>query len=177
MPNIVFIGASLDGYIADRNEGLDFLQCVPNPDGDDLGFISFMERIDAIVMGRKTYEMVVGFGGPWPYSKPVYVLSSTLTEVPVHLAGRVHLINAPLKDIVKELNGKGLEKLYIDGGQVVQGFLREDLIDEMIITRIPILLGGGVPLFADLPAHYRFSHVSTEVLLDELVSSRYVRER
>lgn len=85
MRNIVFIGTSLDGYIADKDGGLEFLQSVPNPENDQLGFPEIMDSIDALLMGRKTYETVLGFGGDWPYFKPVFVLSSTLSSQPGHL--------------------------------------------------------------------------------------------
>jgi len=82
MPNVVYIATSLDGYIADANGSLDWLNTVPNPDSTDYGFADFMDGIDALVMGRKTFETVLGFGGDWPYSKPVFVLSSTLKALP-----------------------------------------------------------------------------------------------
>lgn len=82
MANIVFIATSLDGYIADKQGKLDWLQSVPNPDNIDTGFVLLMERIDGLVMGRNTLDVVLGFGCDWPYSKPVFVLSNTMTEVP-----------------------------------------------------------------------------------------------
>ncbi len=175
--NIVFVGTSIDGYIADQNEGLEFLECVPNPEQNDLGFTAFMESVDAVLMGRKTLEMVLSFGFPWHYSKPVFVLSSTMASVPDDLQGKVEIVNGSLEDVVRQLNAKGFRRLYIDGGQLIQGFLREDMIDEMIITRVPILLGGGIPLFADVPEHSLFEHVGTEILLDQLVTTRYRRKR
>ncbi|MFT5699927.1 MAG: dihydrofolate reductase [Desulforhopalus sp.] len=92
MKNIVFIGTSLDGYIADKDGGLDFLSSVPNPDHDALGFPEFIDSIDALLMGRKTYETVLGFGGQWPYTKSVFVLSNTLTSLPEHLQDKVELV-------------------------------------------------------------------------------------
>ena len=175
MANIVYIGMSLDGYIADRDGGLGYLECVPNPDGDDLGYQAFMDRIDALVMGRVTMETVLGFGSDWPYTKPVFVLSSTITSVPAALEGKVEIMNGDLSVIVSELNAKGYENLYIDGGQVIQSFLKADLIDEMILTRLPILIGGGTPLFGELGDPMRFEHVKTNVLLGEIVQSHYRR--
>ncbi len=177
MANIVFVGTSLDGYIADREGGLDFLQTVPNPDGIDFGFSQFMEGVDAVIMGRKTYETVMGFGGAWPYSKPVFVLSSTLVSVPAGVKGKVEIVNGPLREVVTRLNEKGVARLYIDGGNLIQGFLAEDMIDELIVTQVPILLGGGVSLYGRLPNHLEFELVKTEVLLETMIQSHYRRKK
>jgi len=175
MVNVVFIGVSLDGYIADRNGGLDFLQSVPNPEHNELGFPEFMDSIDALLMGRKTYETVLGFGGHWPYIKPVFVLSNLLTWLPENLKGKAELVSGPIEEVVLQLNQRGFENLYIDGGKLIQSFLQRDMIDELIISQIPILLGGGTPLFGVLQSHLMFEHVETEVLLDAIVKSHYKR--
>jgi len=122
MANAVFIGTSLEGYIADRDGGLDFLQSVPNTGSDDLGYAGFMVRIDALLMGRKTYETVLGFGGDWPYSKPVFVLSNSLASLPEHLTGKVELVYGSLKQVVEELQKRSFHELYIDGGTLIQSF-------------------------------------------------------
>jgi dihydrofolate reductase len=175
--NYVFIATSLDGKIADKNNGIDWLNTVPNPDNIDTGFKRFMSKIDALVMGRSTFEVVMGFGIEWPYSVPVFVLSNSLKEVPETCKGKVELVSGDIKTIVEELNNKGFKHLYIDGGQTIQSFLKEDLIDEFIITTIPILLGGGVPLFDELPDERKFQHLKTEVFLEQLVQSHYQRVR
>ena len=89
-------------------------------------------------MGRKTYETVLGFGGQWPYNKPVFVLSNTLSSLPGHLQDEVELVRGSIRQVVEQINSRGLEQLYIDGGELIQNFLQEDMIDEMIITQIPI---------------------------------------
>jgi dihydrofolate reductase len=175
MPNVVFIGTSLDGYIADKDGGLDFLHSIPNPEQDDLGYLDFMNGIDALLMGRKTYETVLGFGGQWPYHKPVFVLSNTLSFLPVDLPEKIELVNGSIRQVVGEINSMGFEQLYIDGGKLIQSFLKEDMIDEIIITQVPILLGGGTSLFGDLPAHLTFELVGTKVLLNVMVQSHYKR--
>ncbi|MGS0827182.1 dihydrofolate reductase family protein [Shewanella sp. 0m-8] len=177
MANIVYIATSLDGFIADKDSKVDWLHDIPNPDGSDLGFSDFMARIDALVMGRNTLEIVLSFGIDWPYSKPVFVLSNTLTELPEALVGKVFLVNGPLKHVVNQLNVQGYSNLYIDGGKTIQGFLQEDLIDELIITTIPVLLGGGVPLFGELASPLKFKHVKAERLIDCLVQNSFVRQR
>lgn len=177
MSNRVFVGTSLDGYIADRNGGLEFLETVPNPEGHDLGFVPFMESVDAILMGRKTMDVVLEFDGPWPYSKPVFVLSSSISALPESLAGKAEVVSGDIHDIVERLNDQGFTDLYIDGGKLIQSFLAEDMIDELIVTQIPILIGGGVLLFGDLPDHLQFELISSEVLLQALVQSHYRRKR
>lgn len=177
MPNLVFIGASIDGYIADRNNKLDFLECIPNPESVDFGFQNFMQRIDCVVMGKKTFETILGFGGEWHYSKPVFVLSSSLTAVPDQLKDKVEVIQGEIKNIVATLNERGFNKLYIDGANVIQSFLEKDMIDEIIISTVPMLLGGGTNLFGMLPAHLSFNHIETQVFLNALVQTRYKRKK
>ncbi|WP_300675251.1 dihydrofolate reductase family protein [Desulfoluna sp.] len=177
MSNSVYVGTSLDGYISDRNGGLDWLQSIPNPDNLDFGWAAFMERIDAVVMGRKTFEKVSSFDCDWPYTRPVFVLSNTLTFLPEAYEGKAALISGSLSDVLETLHRQGHRELYIDGGMAVQSFLKEDLIDEMIITTIPILLGGGTPLFGELPDHSAFEHVRTDVFLNAMVQTHYRRKK
>lgn len=173
MPNIVYIAKSIDGYIADKNGGLDWLQSVPNPDGLDFGYRDFMKEIDAIIMGRKTYETVLEFKMDWPYSKPVFVLSRTINLVPDELADKVEILNGSLNEIIENLNMRDFHNIYIDGGNTIQKFLKEGLIDELIISTIPVILGGGVPLFGELISNINLEHMKTEVFLDEIVQSHY----
>jgi len=147
--NIVFIAQSLDGYIAGPEGELDWLDMVPNPDKDDMGYFALMDEVDAIVMGRKSFDFVAGYDGPWPYKKKVFVLSNTLKEIPEPLRDKCALIKGEVKDILRKLTDLGYPRLYIDGGVTVQNFLKEDLIDELRITTLPILLGGGVILYFD----------------------------
>lgn len=175
--NYVFIARSLDGYIADKDSGIDWLHLVPNPDNLDLGYNSFNNRIDAIVLGRNTYEVVLGFNIPWPYTKPVYVVSNSLEFLPDDLNGKAELVKGALNDILEYIHSEGSSNLYIDGGSLVQSFLREDLIDEMILTTIPVLLGGGIPLFGELPKSMEFKHVKSEVFLNAITQDSYRRRR
>ena len=175
--NIVFIAKSLDGYIAGKNGEIDWLNAIPNPDNIGMGYYSLMEEIDAIVMGRTTFQTVCSFDIDWPYKKHVFVLSNSLNEVPDNLVGEVTLINGNLKDILNNIHEKGYYNLYIDGGKTVQNFLKEDLIHELRITTIPILLGDGISLFDLLPNAMEFNHLKTEVFLDQIVQSHYERKR
>lgn len=177
MANIVFIATSIDGYIADKDGGLDWLYSVPNPDNVDMGFGPLMEQVDALVMGRNTLEMVLSFDVDWPYSKPVFVLSNTMTEVPEGYQDKVFLINGELTQVVADLNQQGYHDLYIDGGITIQNFLEQDLIDQLTITTIPVLLGGGVKLFGDLESMQNYKLVESTVYLDAIVQSHYARVR
>lgn len=177
MSNIVFIGTSLDGYIADKQGGLDWLHALPNPESDDMGYNAHTDRIDALVMGRNTMDMVLSFGIDWPYSKPVYVLSNTLTEVPKELEGKVFLMKGELTQLIENLNSKGINNLYIDGGITIQNFMKEDLIDELIISTIPVVLGGGSPLFGGLVSPLDFTLKGVTTYLDEIVQTHYLRKR
>ena len=127
-------------------------------------------------MGRNTYEAVLGFS-EWPYEKPVFVLTNTIDKVPESLEDKVEIVKGDLKTLVTMLKKKGYENLYIDGGNVIQSFLKEDLIDEMILTRIPILLGEGVPLFGKLESYMMFTLEKTVTYNDTLVSSHYIRSK
>ncbi|MEJ4043828.1 dihydrofolate reductase family protein [Erwinia sp. SLM-02] len=177
MANIVFIATSLDGYIADKQGKLDWLNSVPNPDNIDTGFFALMEQIDGLVMGRNTLEAVLGFECDWPYSKPVFVLSNTMTNVPPGYEEKVLLVKGALKEIIAELNARGFSDLYIDGGATIQSFLNEDLIDQLVITRFPLLLGGGIPLFSELKQPLNFKVTKNEIVLETLVQTTYQRAR
>ncbi|WKV12922.1 dihydrofolate reductase family protein [Marivirga harenae] len=175
--NCVFIATSLDGYIADKNGDIDWLHEIPNPDNSDMGYTKFNKEIDAVVMGRKTFETVLGFDVDWPYTKPVYVLSEKLYEIPESHSKRAFLLKGELSEILAQIYQRGHNNLYIDGGTTIRNFLREDLIDEMIITTIPVLLGGGSPLFTDLPKELKFNLVESKIYLNQVSQLHYVRER
>lgn len=173
--NKVFIGCSLDGYIADKNGGIDWLNEIPNPDQSDMGYKDFIEEIDAIVMGRNTFETVLGFDCDWPYDLPVFVLSKSLKKSEVDLPPKVEIVEGSLQEILSRIHHKGFSQLYIDGGKTIQNFLKEDLIDDLIISRIPVLLGGGVLLFGDLIEPLKFELIQSKIHLDAIVQSHYKR--
>ncbi|MDP8208323.1 MAG: dihydrofolate reductase family protein [Candidatus Electryonea clarkiae] len=176
MSNIVYIATSLDSYIADRDGKLEWLNAVPNPEKSDFGYADFMDGIDALVMGRITFETVCGFDIEWPYSKPVFVLSRTLRSIPDGYGDKAEIISGSLQTVLTTLHEQSFNNLYIDGGKTIQSFLAEDLIDELIITRIPILLGGGTPLFGKLPNHLEFEHLNTEIFNNSMVQDHYRRK-
>lgn len=175
--NKIFIAASIDGYIADKNGGIDWLHSIPNQENIDMGYGAFMSGIDAVIMGRKTFETVCGFKIDWPYEKPVFVLSNSRMQIPQEYRNSVEIVKGTLKQILEYIHKKGCYRLYIDGGRTIQSFLKEDLIDEMTITTIPYLLGGGIPLFAELPERLEFECIESKVYLGKVVQNHYIRKR
>lgn len=172
MKTSVFIATSLDGFIARSDGSLDWLMEATPVDGDH-GYEQFMAGIDVVVMGRNTFETVLGFDD-WPYEgKRVVILSRTLNEIPRSLQGKVQLHRGPVRSLYDTLVGAGCQGLYIDGGLTVQSFLRENLVDELTITRIPVLLGDGLPLFGHLGRDLALRHISTRPLAGGLVQSTY----
>ncbi len=175
--NSVFIACSMDGFIADAEGNIDWLHKIPVPEGEDLGYAQFMDGIEAIVMGRVTFETVLSFGIKWPYEKPVYVLSTQRKDIPRELEGQVKILHGPLKTVLRQIHSEGHQKLYIDGGTTIQNFLAEDLIDELIITTIPILLGAGTALFGPLKNPLDFHGVESKVYQQAIIQNRYLRKR
>lgn len=175
--NSVYIATSLDGFIADKNGGIEYLDLIPIPENEQMGYVEFTDRIDALLMGRTTFEKILGFDVEWPYEKPVYVLSNSMKEIPESHLGKAHLVKGPLTEVLEQIHKKGLTRLYIDGGITIQNFLKEDLIDEMIITIVPILLGGGSPLFSKNSKELEFELVGSKIHFDKLVQHHFKRKR
>lgn len=169
---VIYIAISLDGYIARKDGNIDWLMDIPNPGKSDYGFGDFMESIDAIVMGRNTFDKVNSFG-TWPYNKPVFVLSNSLTEVPSLLKEKAEILSGDQESILEFLKKKGYIKIYVDGGKTIQHFLESELVDEMILSKIPILLGSGIPLFGYLKNDQKFEHTKTDVYDSGIVKSHY----
>jgi dihydrofolate reductase len=167
----VFIGTSLDGFIARPNGDLDFL---PPGGGEPHGYNEFIASVDAIVIGRKTFETVLAMN-PWPYGqKRVVVLSSSPVDLSKVVGGRVEHMAGPPAEIVSKLSSTGANHLYIDGGITIQQFLRAGLIQRLIITRVPVLIGAGIPLFGSLPHDIHLRHIATRQYPSGLVSSEYL---
>ncbi len=172
----VFIATSLDGFIARENGDIDWLSVADQGKQDpteDYGYAAFFDTVDAVVMGRGTFEKVLTFG-EWPYgSKAVVALSKRQLEIPEHLSATVHATTSAPVELARELAEEGHRHAYIDGGQTIQSFLGAGLVDRLIITRIPVLLGAGRPLFGRLPADVRLRHVRTTDYANGLVQSEY----
>jgi dihydrofolate reductase len=166
----VFIGTSVDGFIARPNDDLDFL---PGGGGEPHGYNEFIASVDAIVIGRKTFEKVLTFGA-WPYGdKRVVVLSSGPLDLSKAIGGVVEQMAGSPAEIVAQLAARGVHHLYIDGGITIQRFLRAGAIQRLIITRVPVLIGEGVPLFGKLPRDIQLRHVATRHYPSGLVQSEY----
>jgi dihydrofolate reductase len=166
----VFIGTSVDGFIARANDDLDFL---PAGGGEPHGYNEFIASVDAIVIGRKTFEKVLTFGD-WPYGdKRVVVLSSRPIDLSVVRGGFVEQMAGQPAEIVAQLAARGVHHLYVDGGVTIQRFLRAGAIQRLIITRVPVLIGEGVPLFGALAHDIRLRHIATRHFPSGLVQSEY----
>jgi dihydrofolate reductase len=167
----VFIATSLDGFIARQDGALDWL---PADGGEPHGYDEFIATVDAIVLGRKTFETVLTFDA-WPYgTKPVVVLSTRPSELKAPDGAVCDMMTGTPHEIVARLSARGMQHLYIDGGVTIQRFLEAGLIQRLIITRIPVLLGSGIPLFGPLPHDVRLEHVATRAYPSGLVQSEYV---
>jgi dihydrofolate reductase len=166
----VFIATSLDGFIARVDGGLDWL---PAGGGEEHGYEAFIATVDALIIGRKTFETVLSFDA-WPYGdKPVYVLSTRpLAAAPPGAV--VERMSGPPSEIVSQLAARGVRHAYVDGGITIQQFLRAGLIQRLIITRIPVLLGMGIPLFGATDRDIVLTHVGTRQYASGLVQSEYV---
>jgi dihydrofolate reductase len=165
----VFIGTSVDGFIARPNGALDFLP----EDAEPHGYIEFTASVDAIVIGRNTFETVLAFPS-WPYGKKrVVVLSSRPVDLSAVQGGVVEQMGGEPAEIVAKLAAKGATHLYVDGGITIQRFLRAGLVHRLIITRVPVLIGEGVPLFGKLDKDVRLRHIATRHYPSGLVQSEY----
>jgi dihydrofolate reductase len=175
MKTSVYVGASLDGFIARRDGSIDWLNEAQSlvPKGEDCGYQAFMDSVDALIMGRKTFEQVLTFG-PWHYGNtPVVVLSHNPVTIPSHLPDTVSHASESPRALLERLSGQGIKHVYVDGGSTIQGFLAESLIDEITITRIPIVIGDGISLFAPMEKDIRLTHLNTTTYDFGFVQSTY----
>lgn len=172
MTTSVFVGVSVDGFIARVNGELDFLDA----GGDEPhGYEEFIATVDTIVMGRRTFEVVLGFG-VWPYGvMPVVVLSNRELDLSLAISrgGRLERMAGAPADIVAALSARGARHAYLDGGTTIQGFLRAGLVGRLIITRVPVLVGSGISLFGTLTKDVPLRHVSTKAYPGGLVQTEY----
>ena len=169
----VFIATSLDGFIARNDGSIEWLLQRDDP-SEDHGYNLFIENIDAIIMGRGSFQSVRDFT-PWPYTRPVLVLTATLADQPVprELEGKVRFSGSSPEEAMAMLEAEGCRRVYIDGGLVIQSFLRLGLISDMVITHIPVLLGSGRSLFGPIPKDISLIHEETRTFPSGLVQSSY----
>ena len=175
MKTSVYIGTSLDGFIAKTDGNIDWLTQYANDDAIH-AYEEFINGIDAIVIGRGTFEKILTFPS-WPYEKKVFVLSNSIKQLPGTLRDKAILLSMTPEELVSYLSGMGFSSIYVDGGKVIQDFLKKDMIDEMIIAKAPILIGSGIPLFNYIDTDLQFKHIRTEVQYNGLIRSYYERER
>ena len=168
MKAAVFVGTSVDGFIARTDGSLDFLHAAGN---EPHGYDKFIATVDAIVMGRKTLDTVLGFDR-WPYTKPVFVLS-TRPLPPLPRGGAAERLEGEPADVVAQLEARGIGSIYVDGGITIQRFLDAGLIDRLIVSRVPVLIGSGIPLFGPLTRDIVLRHVATRHFASGLVQSEY----
>ena len=175
----VYVATSVDGFIAKPDGDIEWLHRPEYGASEMKGlrYDDFMSSVDALVMGRNTYEKVLSFP-EWPYaSTPVIVLSTKTKDVPQHLQGKVRFLAGAPERVVSELAAEGRTHLYIDGGVTIQQFLHAGLIDELTITRIPVLLGAGIPLFGHLATEQRLRLIRADESENGFVQERYKVER
>jgi dihydrofolate reductase len=166
----VFVGTSLDGFMARRNGKFDFL---PADGGEPHGYNEFMATVDALVIGRNTFETVLPFP-EWPYGKKrVVVLSSRPIDFSAVRGGVVEQMSGAPAEIVAKLAAGGVRHIYVDGGLTIQRFLRDGQVHRITITRVPVLIGEGIPLFGGLLRDVRLQHVATQYYPSGLVKSEY----
>ncbi len=172
----VFIATSLDGFIARKDHAIDWLEN-QGTTTEEHGYTQFIDSIDGIIFGRKTYEVVLDLtsGNDWPYPKPVIVLSRTLTnsDIPSHLTDKVTITDQTPTDLFQTLNQKGWNRAYVDGGITIQSFLNEGLIEDVIITTLPVLIGDGIPLFGNTAKDIYLELISTTQYPSGLAQSHY----
>jgi dihydrofolate reductase len=167
----VYIAVSFDGFIARRDGGLDWLLDTRYElKGEDYGYAVFNKDVDALVMGRGSYNKALEFES-WPYpAQRVVVMTRTPLPSP---DDRVEVSALAPQQLVQELSAQGCRKIYLDGGQLIQSFLREKLVTDLTITRLPVLIGDGLPLFGALPGDVFLRHTETKAWPNGFVQSRY----
>jgi dihydrofolate reductase len=169
---ILYISMSLDGYIASKDDSLDFLSMVEQ-EGEDYGYNDFVKSVDTVIIGNKTYEKVISMGYEYPHvDKEVYII--TRTERPS--MGNFMYYHGDLPQLVKRLKSKTGKDIYCDGGaEIANALMKNDLIDEYIISIIPTLLGHGIKLFKDERPEQKLALVSTKQFDKGLVQVHYKR--
>lgn len=176
MKGCVYIATSLDGYIASKDGSVAFLDGLPKPTPDegDMGFGAFLASIDVMIMGRNTFEKVLSFGKEmWPYGElEVVIWSRKGATIPDYRADTVSTSSLPPAELFAELEKQGHKAAYIDGGTTVQKFMEAGLIHKLNLSKAPVLLGGGIPLFGE-GKQVNLKHVETKAYSNGVVSTSY----
>jgi len=164
-----FVGTSVDGFIARRDGRFDFL---PAGGGEEHGYTDFIASVDAIVMGRATFDVVLGFGR-WPFTQPVFVLTTHPSTAVLPAEAAIEFLSGEPADIVASLSARGYTHIYVDGGLTIQRFLNAGLIQTMTITRVPVIIGEGIPLFGPTSRDVQLEHLETRAYPSGLVTTKY----
>ena len=177
MKFIGYIATSLDGFIAREDGGLDWLEKeeFADPEGSDYGWEKHIENLDAMIMGKNTFLKVLQIG-QWVYGNlEVFVASRSLSEkdIPEHLRQKVKLISGTAQELSEHMRTLGKKRIYIDGGKLLQSFIRKNLLDELTITRMPVLIGSGIPLFGSLDSDIPMIHIKTDSFKSSVTQSLY----
>ena len=179
----VYIATSVDGYIATQDGGVEWLENAGNPEsGDrepvgDCGFAAYMASVDCMIMGRKCMEMIASFDltpEQWPYGNiPIFVISNTVKSPPESLGNRVKMYSGDLAVLTEQLASDGYNHAYIDGGATITSFIDLGLLDEICVTQIPILLGGGLPLFGKIDRHIKLENAEVAAFSNDFIQWKY----
>jgi len=178
----VYIATSADGYIATPEGNVDWLHAAGNSNADmsenpDMGFNKFISSIDCMIMGRKCMEVISNFNltpEQWPYGKTkIYVLSNSITEPPKNLEGKVEMYSGDILKLINQLEVNGYQHAYIDGGATITSFINLQLINEMIITKAPIILGNGIPLFGKIDNAIKLCRAEANTFPNDFIQVKY----
>ena len=177
----VYIATSVDGYIATPDGGVDWLHTSVNLEADmgteDMGFQSFMDSVDCMIMGRKCMEMISSMNltpEQWPYGDVrIVVLSNTVKEPPQNLSGKIEMYSGDIQELIIKLESSGFKHAYIDGGSTITSFINLKLIDEMTITKAPVLLGVGIPLFGKINTSVKLENVKASTFPNDFIQVKY----
>ncbi len=174
MKNTVYCATSLDGFIATKDHGVEFLESAgPAAEGEDYGWADFFGPIDALIMGRNTWDVFLGFN-MWPYEdKKIIVLTNRDIPIPEDYRDKVSVASGTPADVMEHAHSLGYKNLYIDGGKVVQDFLRAGLVDDIYLTIIPVLIGEGIPLFGPLEGDIKLKTVKATSFENGIVQLHY----
>ncbi|HLJ91106.1 MAG TPA: dihydrofolate reductase family protein [Candidatus Angelobacter sp.] len=165
----VFVGTSLDGFIARRNGAYDFL---PADGGEPHGYDEFISSIDTIVLGRNTFEVVAKLPS-WPYGDKRIIVLSHRPLALAEIDAPIEQMSGEPEQIVQRLSATGAKHVYVDGGLTIQEFLRAGQVHKLTITRVPVLIGDGISLFGQTPKDIQLRHVGTRQFKSGLVTSEY----
>jgi dihydrofolate reductase len=178
----VYIATSADGYIATPEGNVDWLHTAGNPDADmsknsDMGFNDFIASVDCMIMGRKCMEVISSFDltpEQWPYGDTkVYVLSNSLKVPPENLKDKVEMYSGDISALINQLESNGFKHAYIDGGATITSFINLKLINEMIITKAPVILGEGIPLFGKINSKVKLVNSEVIAFSNDFIQVKY----